>query len=164
MSSSYFGLTTNESIRAQLGAGVMELGDDKLANLNLQDELELDLLDWFPDYTALMADESGDTVVAKQQLALKIYAKTFCAYACIPTARMGFLQKRVDGEHQGVRFQNKDSMNELTSQLLAKLNETKAGILAQTSAYTPVASVAEYTVLGMAVSNPSADKITEGNT
>lgn len=159
MEGSFFGLTTFAQIRAQLGASTEELGNDYLENLSLAKELKLDLMMWFPKYQALADDEGEDAATVSQKISLELYAKVFCSHTCIPSIRMRFLQKKVDGEAQGTRFQHKDSINDLEQDLSKKLADLKATVLSFETDHTPSVEVATVAVLGMAVSTPSTDII-----
>lgn len=159
MDASFFGLTSNNSIRARLGASTVELSDDHISSLSLEDELKLDLLLWFPSYIGAIADESTDSALIIQQLALKSYAKTFCALQVIPSVHMGFLQKKVNKDDQGVRFQHENSINHLKNDLEEQLAEARVKVLGQTTDYTPTVVVSTTKTLGIGISKPSTDVI-----
>lgn len=155
----FFGLTTFAEIRAQLGASDTEFDDPYMEDLSLDKELQLDLIGWFPQYQSLSDDEGTESSIVSQKLALKLYAKVLCAHKCIPSVRMRFLQKKAEGENQGVRFQHKDSINNLESDLAKKLADLKVVVLSFDTAHTPDTPVAEFSILGMSVSTPSTDII-----
>ncbi len=158
----FFGLTSCAEIRAQLGSGDSEFDDEYIGSLGLDSELQLDLLDWFPNYQALVDDDSGDTEIIKQQLAIKAYAKSYCALKSVPTLRMRFVQKKADGDNQAHRFQNKDTINDLQADLQVKAAEYKHLVLSLTTAFSPTEAETTYVTLGAAISTPDNDVITTG--
>lgn len=159
MEGAFFSLTTNDAVRAQIGTDSTEFSDDFIESLGLADELKLDLLEWFPAFQSLSDDDSTDTAIVKQQLALKGYAKAFCASTSMPALRMRLQQKTIDGDNQAVRFQNENSMTHLANDLAGKAADYKAKVLAIDTPYTPTVAEQTITVLGMAVSSPDTDAV-----
>lgn len=160
MAGTFEGLTSYFEIRAQLGSGDDEFDDAYIANLGLEAELQLDLLGWFPNHAALLADGAGTPIILQQQLAIKAYAKAYCALKSIPSIRMRFVQKKADGDNQAHRFQNKSSINHLQNDLEDKVADYKLLVMSLDTAHTPTEAVKTYTTLGMSVSTPSTDVIT----
>lgn len=156
--STFFGLTSCDEIRAQLGAGSSELNNEDIANLSVEDELQLDLLTWFPEYSALLADT--DAAVKSQKLAIKIYAKVFCASRVVITAPLRFLQKDGNGDNANSRFQNDNSLNNFIQALSDKVVVSKTKVLSFTTAHSPAASTVTQKYLGMSISTPSVNVIT----
>jgi len=159
MDASYFGLTSNSSIRARLGASTEDLSDGDITSLALEDELKLDLLLWFPEFRATINDSSTETSIVIQQLALKSYAKTFCSLKVIPSVYMGFLQKKVAKDDQGVRFQHENSINHLKNDLEDQLVDARINVLGQDTIYTPTEPEVKTYAPGIGISSPSTDVI-----
>lgn len=157
MEASFTALTTYDEVRAQLGASESEFPDVDMDSAGLDKELELDLLDWFPEYAALAVD--ADTSVASQLLALKVYSAAFCALSALTGSTLLFLQKKVDGDNQWVRFSHKDSLNEFRDALLQKVAKYRARVLSVTTAHSPAADTTETAILGFGISTPATDVI-----
>ena len=68
MSGGFFGLTNSANIRAQLGASDTEFSDSFIEDLELDNELQLDLLSWFPAYQDLVDSSETTTIILQQQL------------------------------------------------------------------------------------------------
>ena len=153
------GLTKYSTIRAQLGASNVDLSDDYLDDLSIATDLQLDLLSWFPNYQSLIADASGDEAVIRQQLALQIYAKMFCAYRIATVVPMKFLQKVVDGEDQAIRFQNAKTMSEFKESLKELTYNYKNSVLATTTSHNPPQQE-QVSHPGISLSKPNTDVIT----
>lgn len=153
------GLVKYSTVRSQLGASNIDLPDNYIDDLNISNDLQLDLLTWFPSYQSLISDTSADVDVVKQQLALKVYAKMFCAYRITTVAPMKFLQKLVDGEDQAVRFQNANTMNSFRENLKELTYNYKNSVLAITTPYSPVQQE-QVSHPSISVSKPTTDVIT----
>lgn len=153
------GITTFEKVRALLGVSQSDIDDTEMEALDLHEEIKLDLAQWFPEYPALMADDSTDSAVVSQQTAMTLYTKTFCAWKASIIAPMKFLQKRADGDNQGARFSHKDALTDFQNSLAMKTTELKVTILSFTTAHSPAEETKTQVVLGMAVAGQGTDPI-----
>lgn len=155
-----FGLTDYTEVLGQLGVTTSEFKEDDFISIGVEAELELDLLQWFPDFQSLsdVATPAGD--VKKQQLALRIYAKVFCAHMVAVTAPLRFVNQSGDGDNAVKRFQNSSSLNDFIMELEEKKLSLKNLVLSLSTAYSPVEEAVKITAPTMVISSPSVDVIT----
>lgn len=156
----FFGFTEYEEVIGQLGVDSVEFTEATFNSMGLVNELQLDLLNWFPAYAALSSDTSTDVAVESQKLAMRIYCKVFCAYEVLITAPLKFVQQIGDGDNATRRFQHKDSLNDFKDELLDKRNSMKLRVLSYQTAHSPTTVVQTVVFPGMAIASPSVDKIT----
>lgn len=155
-----FGLTNYTEIVIQLGIDKSELKEAEFDSSGVKDELQLDLLRWFPSYQALSDIDSSEPSVLSQKLALKVYCKVFCAEQISITSPMRFVQQSGDGDNATKRFQSSTSLNTFKTDLSNKKAEMKNIVLSYTTAYSPVVPTGKVNAPTMARATPSSDKIT----
>jgi len=161
MASTFFFLTTSDQIRGQLGVDSTEFSDTDITNLDIEKELELDLLLWFPNFIAI----SNDTGVSPsdeyaQKIALQTYAKLFCAYHSLTMAPLKFIKSDGDGPNSSSRILDNKALNTFKQELMIKFGNMKSRVLSYSTAYTPVKVIATASYLGMKVSIPTKNIIT----
>lgn len=129
-------LTTSQAVRAVLGIDDHDYSDTQLTELGLGDEIKVHVPTWFPLWETLMDDDTGDSDIERQQLAMKIYVKFYCARVTLSAAPMAFLQRRSDGEVESNRF-NDSAIENLTIEIDKQLAIRRAEVLAISTAMTP---------------------------
>lgn len=132
-------LTNTDAIRATLGIDDHDYSDAELASLELVSEFSVHMPTWFPLWSTLMADVSGDDDILRQQLALKIYARYYGARVVLTAGPMAFLMRRSDGEVESYRF-NTHAISNLEIELDMNLAKRRAQVLEIATAYTPTVS------------------------
>lgn len=133
------GIVSFTTIRSTLGMSETDASDAVIANLNLQDEVEIDLQEWLPDYSAVIANTwSAQSPEVREYVFLRL--KTFVKYyaaAVLAESAPGLLLRRIsDGENEAQRF---DSVNptKLAANFYAKAEEFRQAVV---SKLTPVTS------------------------
>lgn len=125
------GIVTFATIRSTLGMSETDATDSVIANLNLQDEVEIELQNWLPDYQAVIDDTwSAQSADVREFVLLRLKAFTkYYAAAVLAESAPGLLLRRIsDGENEAQRF---DSVNptKLASNLYAKAEEFKEAVI-----------------------------------
>ena len=157
--STLFGLTNYTEIISQLGIEKSEFKEDEFNSSGIQEELQLDLLQWFPSYENLASDNSADTSITVQRLALRVYCKVFCAEQIALTSAMRFVQQEGDGDNATKRFQSASSLADFKEGLTRKRAEMKATVLATSTIYTPEDEEVTVSINVMSIASPATDKI-----
>lgn len=152
------GLTHSNTIRATLGVDDHDLPDQSVTDFDVASNLRIDLRTWFPQWSALVADVSGDAVIADQLAALKIYAKYFCAYEILISGQMKFLQRRADGDNQSHRYKE-DKLEELRLAYKSRMEQAQAQVLDITTSFSPTGS-GDRTYSQFGISKPTTDVVT----
>ena len=120
-----------QTVRSTLGMSDTDVDDTVMASLNLQDEVEIDLQGWLPDYTEVIADAWTDHSQADRDavfLRLKAFIKYYAA-ALLAEAAPGLLLRRIsDGENEAQRF-DKVNPQELANRFYVKADELRAAIV-----------------------------------
>ena len=155
-----FGLTKYTEVLIQLGVDTSEFSEQEFNNSGIQDELQLDLLQWFPQYQSLSSDTAPDADIVAQKLALKIYCKVFCAEQIAITAPMKFIQQDGDGDNASKRFQSASSLSDFKQDLANKRADMKSAVLGYATIFSPTEKAVSITTNFMASASPAVDKIT----
>jgi hypothetical protein len=150
------GIVTLATIRSTLGMSETDASDSVIANLNLQDEVEIDLQSWLPDFQAVIDDTwSAQSADVREFvfLRLKAFVKYY-ASAVLAESAPGLLLRRIsDGENEAQRF---DSVNptKLAGNLYQKADQFRQSIVDKLE---PL-SAGTFPLFG--VVNPSYDPVT----
>lgn len=125
------GIVSYATVRSTLGMSQTDAADSVIADLHLQDEVEIDLQSWLPEYQAVIDDTwsaQSAEVRAFVFLRLKAFIKYY-ASAVLAGSAPGLLLRRIsDGENEAQRF---DSVNpaKLADDLYAKADEFRQAIV-----------------------------------
>lgn len=155
-----FGLTDYDEVMAQLGVDDVEFSEEQFRKVGIEQELKLDLLQWFPNYEALNSDNSTDSNVVAQQLALRIYAKVFSAHMIAITAPLRFFQQINDGQNTSKRFQNESSLRDFIQELEDKKFNLRNTVLSYSTSHSPQEKKLANNFVGMKAAPPATDIIT----
>ena len=149
------GIVSFATVRSTLGMSQTDAADSVIADLHLQDEVEIELQSWLPSYQAVIDDtwsaqsaEVREFVFLRLKAFVKYYASTVLAESA-----PGLLLRRIsDGENEAQRF---DSVNptKLAANLYLKANEFKQAVVEKLE---PVGT-GSYPLFG--VVNPSYDPV-----
>lgn len=140
------GLTSYSQIRAVLTVSPEDLPDETMRSYGVEDDLELELTEWLPDWEAISDD--------KQELHLRLFAKYFCAASIGTTASIFVLTQSSDGENAGQR--SPGDTQKVIAELMNKASVHKAELLKNMGG-----TETSYPSF-MSISKPSRDVITEG--
>lgn len=125
------GIVSYSTVRSTLGMSQTDVTDTVIANLHLEDEVEIDLQGWLPDYQAIVDDTwSGQSAEVREFVLLRLRAFVkYYASAVLAESAPGLLLRRIsDGENEAQRFDSVDPAS-LAANLYAKANEFKQLII-----------------------------------
>lgn len=144
--------TFYDQIRSSVGGmDNFDMPDSILASWGLEDEVEVDLSGWYPDYDKVNLQESS-----KQATLLRVYIRNFAAAICCRVG-FGFINKSwTDGNGKWERFEG--DWDTLSKELASKAEQVKQRILTELGIAATTASLRP-TMLG--ISSPDRDPVTE---
>ena len=116
---SFLSLTDTDEIRATIGVDSTDLADSIITDRHPEDDLEADLLTWFPLYQTTISEGAAVAATAEQALKylkLKLYSKYFLSATVASAGMLSILQKQSDGANEAIRFTNV-KINDLVNHL-----------------------------------------------
>lgn len=128
--SDILGIVSFATLRATVGMSEADADDAVVSSLNLQDEVEISLQGWLPDYSAIIADTwSGGTAEQRDFILIRLKAWTkYFAAATLAVSAPGLLLRRLtDGENEGQRFDNVKP-EQIADRLFAKASDFREAI------------------------------------
>lgn len=131
MSDILSGVTTSEAVTTTIGLQEIEFTATDITNAELDQELELDLMNWLPvSYATIVSDgtDPGATDEEKKKyFLLRIFAKNFIAHLILSRGILGVAQQLSDG--QNVFQRNEDAFKNMAEAVLAAAENAKDELL-----------------------------------
>ncbi len=153
--SDILGVVSYDTVRALLGLTLEDVDDTALSSFLVEQDVTLDLLKWFPDYTTVLDSSYPDqSKLALLELSLNAYIKYYSAWIVSFALEGMMLKKLTDGENEGQRS-DKINYQQIRDNLRIKAELLKKDI---SEAVAPDISVSQLSLFS--VVTPSYDPVT----